>query len=214
MSVNSSALTAQQNQLLGDFIRSQEAAKNSLQDMANKYKACVDAGMDMVRYVPESLALRLLAIASGTLVNDIPPAKLMALPDSAIPVLASLPKSDQKDLWANGVDIWRQSGSAHVELVDLSASEFRRLADITGGHGRILTPAEQRDRIAAKATNVPVRDQLVTVRLTHDEMKEAAAKAHKLGKPVHWYIAQLVQNDTGVKPPKHRGVVPQRASRS
>lgn len=175
--------TQEQSDLLALFADCLNRTQQNIEELAHAYKACVDAGIDMSRY-GASLGARLMRIAEGKLLPTAAP-KLLALPDATIAALSSLAKVEQKRLWDEGAEIWRDNRAQKVPLEGVRAAEARRLIDATGGRARLLTPEEQ---AARQAPAIPRHDKLVELRFTPDEYEAVSRKAHKEQQSVAHYI--------------------------
>lgn len=182
--------TIERTKLLAKFADLLERTQSDMIDLAHAYKACVDAGVDMSRY-GKSLGMRLLKIADGALVPKTT-AKVLALPDATVRALASLPRSVQDELWEHGVEIWRDDQPKRITVDDLRSAEARRLVDVCAGKGRLLSPLEQKERMTPAVVK---RDQVLSVRLTYEEARDARAWAHKKGKSLETLIREMIRNE-------------------
>jgi hypothetical protein len=188
MTVIQSETSIRQNDLLAKFTKALQMTKESVTELALAYKACVDAEIDMSRY-GRSMGIRLMAVAEGRLMPlDAP--RLMALPNALVNGLSFLPKAQQADLLENGVVIWRNGQARKVALEDVKDAEAKRLIDVAGDRGRILTPEEQETRATPA---IPKRDQIIEVRLTYEERVSASTLAHSLGKSVPVMLRDMLR---------------------
>lgn len=173
-----------QNDLLGEFLRALEQAKQDIVKLATAYKACVDSGMDMSRY-GKGLGFRLLKIAEGKLLPEVHD-KLLGN-DAMVASLVTLPAEVQQTLLTHGVAVRRNDKDVVVPIEDVRPSEAKQLVDVIAGRGRLLTPAEQ---AARRAPIAPRHDKLVELRFTPEEYKLVQYEANKAHKSVTHYLKQ------------------------
>lgn len=194
MSVKLTPKTKNENKVLREFLAAHEDAKRSITRLANAYKACVDAGIDMSRYVSKALAFRLQNIAAGRLLPEAHEKTLGN--DAAVATLVMLSREQQKSIVLEGVKVWRDGKEVFVPLEDLRPSEARKIIDVTGGKARLLSAPEQAER---QTPPRPRHDKIVQLRLTPEQFEALYRAAKKVGQsPQGFVIDQLYK--AGVLP--------------
>lgn len=180
-----SPATKQQNDLLGAFLRQLEGAKRNMQELASSYKACVDAGIDLSRYVSRSMAFRLIELANGKLHPEV--SNRLLANDTMTIVMTMLPIDMQATLLERGVEVSRKGEATTVPIDDVRPGEARRLLDVTGGRPRLLSAKEQ----AARQAPIPRRaDKQETIRFTPEEYYVLEQAAKKAQRSIPHYIKQ------------------------
>lgn len=142
-------------------------------EAASLYKECVEHGDDVSRWVSLALCEKLSIIADGRLIDPIVNI-VQYLPNKAVTALAALPKSLQKAVWEDGVNV----GGEIRKIPDLRSADVGRVFDVVDGRGRIISPEEQ----AVRAVPVrPKHDKIFEVRLTPVEYESLVRRAAKAG---------------------------------
>jgi hypothetical protein len=194
MTAVASLQTRKQTSLFGEFLSALQNLKDGLQTLAEKYKTCVDGGVDMssatleLHGVPRGLTLRLAKIADGRLLPDVG-YHLLAAPDAVVHAVSALPKDTQAKLANDGVPVWRGTAAKVVPINEVMEREARRLVDTVSG--RLLPPEEQ----AARSAPAPKRtDQRVELLLTREQYNDLTAEARRSGQSLSGYVlSQLVK---------------------
>lgn len=173
----------EQNQLLGDFLSALQKIQDDIVHLAQAYKACVDANMDMSRYVSKRLGFRLTKIAEGKLLPEAHERLLGN--DAMVETMTLLPPMTQKKLMSEGIAVWRDEKAQVIPFDEVMPSEARRLVDATGGQARILSPEEQHLRAVPRP---PRHDKILDIRFQPDEYEQVVLAARKAGLSPAFYI--------------------------
>jgi hypothetical protein len=192
MTVQMSDHTKLQNDLLSAFLAAQEAVKEDIAKLARAYKGCIDAGIDMSRYVTKGLGARLLSLAEGRLL--LPAYERTLGNDALFQSIVLLPLETQEKLLAEGAHVVRDNTRIVAPLEEVRPSEARRLVDNTGGRPRLLDWDEQEARLVP---STPRHDQLIEMRFTPEEYQQIAHEARKAGQAVVHYLKRQLY-ETGV----------------
>lgn len=183
-----------QNELLGAFLKAWSILGDNTQAAARTYKACVDEGLDMSRYVSsKSLATKLLLLAEDRLI-PLPKAELLLLPAPVLEAMAKLPKDIQTRVYENGASVMRDGKVQQVPFHDIKASEAVRLVDTTGGVSRLVSPKEQVFRALPPR---PKHDKLLQIRLSAEELEAIIQTSSKERKSPQSLIRDVLK-DKGI----------------
>jgi hypothetical protein len=179
-------------QLVRTFLAEWGKVKESSVAAARAYKACIDAGINMLPYVNNgSLHEKLLFIASGNLI-PISQTEILLLPSYSVKALASLPHEEQRRVISDGIDIIRKDGVEKVPFARLNAGEVRNVINIKGGQGRVLSPAEQALKQKPIQTD---RGHTIRVRLSYRDVEMIMAKAAEWNKSIDAIVREALQRN-------------------
>jgi hypothetical protein len=182
-------MTPAQSELLETFLQAWDSLKESTLEAARAYKECIDAGIDMRRYIRgHSVHEKLLVLASGKLV-PLKESEILFMPAFSVRALASLPKEEQKLALTEGIKVHRHGKVEQIPFVRLSATEVRGAIDMGDGQGRILTPEEQEVREVAPNR----KGQIIEVRLNYAEAKAMMTLAEREGSSPEEIIRELLR---------------------
>lgn len=191
MTALTSELTKTQNDLLGAFIGALKNYRTSCIELANRYKECIDNGMEMIGFldrnnVSKGLQFKLQEYAKGNLAESALD-YLMYAPDKVSIIISNLSLDKQQEIVEKGVEVYRDGKAQIVKLSDIMASEASVLVDPISK--RLLSAEEQKERLKPKE---PRHDERITIILTRKEVKELKELARKKGKSLPLYIKSLM----------------------
>ena len=146
---------------------------------AEIYAECIREGVDMTERLDARWRNLFENINRGRLLPDVAE-KLVGNP-KMVATISAIPTSQQKQLLEDGVEVWRNGRAQRVPLAEVQASEAIRLIDRTGGHARLLSAEEQKDRDQPRK---PKHDKIVQLRLTPEQYEQVARVAKARGRSI------------------------------
>lgn len=170
--------------LLGVLIRALDNHFNSMMAVAEAWKACVDGGVNVDRYVDKRTAAKLEIVLRGKLIDTVEK-KALLLPAPVLQSLEAMPKEIQERLNSEGIEVLAGQKVRRATLADITTAEIRQAFDITEGRPRLLSIDEQRER------KEPVKlrtDKTETLRFTPAEYLDLERAARKEGSSVKAYL--------------------------
>jgi len=191
MTAKMSNETRLQTDLLGSFIAAFEQVKVDIVKLAHCYKACIEEGMDLGRWVKtKAHALQLLKIAEGKLLPELQPL-LIAAPEAVTVTVVAVPLETQRQWLDEGVPVARGGKAVRVPIDELQHAEAKRLLDPVTK--RILPPEEQAARMERPPAIVK-HDTPVTLEFSREDYNDIAAQAKRAGQSIKVFLlAELVK---------------------